>query len=246
MSKEKLDLDRDLEKDIEEAQKYHDAKLKALEDYEEKYKEISSELKKLEEDRNKYKDDIESATKALEEQKKVVQDLQEEYFEVANGNNGTLSLKDQLEEARRAFEAVKDEARELGMYYKLIDVDGTEALDTSKYEETFRQIKVLEERMEKLAGSLTRRNDLTHFLDKKGIDDEEIRNLANAYKELWDAVKSGERTTDDFIFSGDIERAKELLNEMARIDKETSAFGGWTPNIKNWMNELINAYEWSS
>ena len=228
---------------LEELEKAYKEAEEALALYQERIKAFNKLADKHNKETESWTDKNMFITQDLEEQRRIVQSLQEEYNNLKRTDTGIQELENECEEAKRALEAVKDEARELGMFFKLIDADGNTALDTSKYEETIRQEKALEERMEKLAGSLARNNDLTRFLDKKGIDDEEIRNLANAYKELWDAVKSGERTTDDIIYSGEIEEAKALLDALVRIDKETSAFGGSASSIRNWMNELISAYD---
>ena len=178
------------------------------------------------------------ATKALEEQRKVVQNLEKEYGDLANADTGMQRLKDECEDARREIERLEDEARELGLSFKM-DADGNKLIDISNYEKAGRELNKINEKMEKLQDSLSRHSDKPlAFLDKKGIQDEEIRDLANAYKQLWDEIDSGEN-----IIENCAEEMRDLLDAMVRIDKESGAFGGYMQAIKGWFNEYQKASE---
>lgn len=216
------------------------------------------EQKKLKEEYEEYKADLEElinvtnklseatadwanrneiATKAYVDQEKVVQDLEKELNDLVNADTGMQRLKDECEDARRAMERLEDEARGLGLSFKM-DANGNKLIDTSNYEKAGRELDSITEKIRRLQDSLSRRSDFSGFLDKKGIQDEEIRDLANAYKQLWDEIDSGEN-----IIENCAEEMRDLLDAMVRIDKESGAFGGYMQAVKSWFNEYQKASE---
>ena len=234
----------DIIKKAIEAQEEYDKALKNKNELENDKSNIEAErdayAKQIEETRKKM-DDAEKEyidlTKAIEEQRKVVQDLEKEYGDLANADTGMQRLKDECEDTRREIERLEDEVRELGLSFKM-DADGNKLIDTSNYEKAGRELDKINEKMEKLQDSLSRRSDFSGFLDKKGIQDEEIRDLANAYKQLWDEIDSGEN-----IIENCAEEMRDLLDAMVRIDKESGAFGGYMQAVKGWFNEYQKASE---
>lgn len=211
---------------------------------------LESELSNIEAERDAYAKQIEETrkkmddaekeyidlTKAIEEQRKVVQNLEKAYDDLGT-DTGMKKLKEECEDARREIERLEDEVRELGLSFKM-DADGNKLIDTSNYEKAGRELDKINEKMEKLQDSLSRRSDFSGFLDKKGIQDEEIRDLANTYKQLWDEIDSGEN-----IIENCAEEMRDLLDAMVRIDKESGAFGGYMQAVKGWFNEYQKASE---
>jgi TP901 family phage tail tape measure protein len=212
----------------DEAKKAHDEALEAFKKY-----------KKEVEDYKKKQTEYDKFTEELREQEKVVQDLEKELNDLANADTGMQRLKNECEDARREVEELKDEARELGLSFQYVaNSNDGKLIDISNYERAGRELNAINEKMERLQDSLSRRSDFSGFLDKKGIQDEEIRDLANAYKQLWDEIDSGEN-----IIENCAEEMRNLLDAMARIDKESGAFGGYMQAIKSWFNEYQKASE---
>lgn len=183
------------------------------------------------------------ATKALEEQKEVVQNLEKAYGNLANADTGIQKLKDECEDARKEIERLEDEVKELGLSFKM-DADGNKLIDTSNFEKAGRELEAIETKIEQLKDTLSRRSDFTGFLDKKDIQDEEIRDLANAYKQLWDEIKAGEKDIEfGETFEETIEEVDSLLDAMVRIDKESKAFGGYMQTVKSWFEDYKKALD---
>lgn len=232
-----------INKMVKAQDEYNDA-LKERNELESKISNIKAErdayTKQIEETRKKM-DDAEKEyidlTKAIEEQRKVVQNLEKAYDNLIDTDTGMKKLKEECEDARREIERLEDDVRELGLSFKM-DADGNKLIDTSNYEKAGRELDKINEKMEKLQDSLSRRSDFSGFLDKKGIQDEEIRDLANAYKQLWDEIDSGEN-----IIENCAEEMRDLLDAMVRIDKESGAFGGYMQAVKGWFNEYQKASE---